>query len=107
MTDSILDQLRSLDREINATVCDDLGQLEVLIVERSKLCALLPKSPNKEESDLSILAAMQAATNTLKDRFEFLRNNASEDLVLLQRQEKLLNILAPMETAPSYVDYAA
>ena len=107
MTHSILNQLQQLDRQIAATPCEDLGQLEVLIAERSQCCASLQKRPDKGERDLSMLAEMQAATNTLKDRFEFLRNHAAEDLALLQRQEKLLNVLAPNETAPSYLDYAA
>ena len=107
MDHSIFDQLQQLDRQIDATVCEDLGQLEALIAQRSKCCALLQRSTSIGEQDLASLAAMQAATNALKDRFEFLRNNASEDLELLQRQEKLLHVLAPMEAVPSYLDYAA
>ena len=54
-----------------------------------------------------MLSAMQEATNAIKERFEFSRNNAAEDMALLQRQEKLLNGLAPNETTPAYVDYEA
>lgn len=107
MTHSILGQLEQLDLQIHATSCEDLARLEVLIAERSKCCALLQEGPNTREEDLAILSAMQEATNAIKERFEFLRNNAAEDMALLQRQEKLLNGLGPTETTPTYVDYAA
>ena len=107
MTHSILSQLQQLDLQIHNTFCEDLGRLEVLMTERSKCCALLQKVSNKGVEDLAMLAAMKEATNAIKERFEFLRNNAAEDLALLQRQEKLLNVLGPVETTPAYVDYAA
>ncbi len=107
MIHSILDQLQQLDRQIDTTPCEDLGQLEVLIAERSKCCVLLQKVSNKGEEDLAILSVMDEATIAIKKRFEFLRSNAAEDLALLQRQEKLLNVLGPVEPTPAYVDYAA
>ena len=107
MIHSILDQLQQLDRQIDATLCEDLEQLEVLIAERSKCCVLLQKVSNQGEKDLAMLSVMQEATNAFKERFEFLRSNAGEDLALLQRQEKLLSVLGPVEPTPAYVDYAA
>ncbi len=106
MSHSILDQLEQLDLQIHETSCENLERLEVLMEERSKCCALLQEVSDKGEEYIAMLSAMTESTNAMKGRFEFLRNNAAEDLALLRRQEKLLNVLGPVEPTPAYVDYA-
>jgi hypothetical protein len=106
--DSILETLETLDRQIDSTSGEDLEHLEKLMEERAQACSDLRQHlRGAGENHLERISGLIASTDALKDRFTFLRVNAGEDLVLLQKQDQLLNLLAPESYDPAYMDYSA
>ena len=107
MIDSALQELETLDFQIGATSAEDLQQLGNLFESRAQACVRLKlhfKEAGKQH--LERIAAVLGRTNSLRERFTFLRNNAAEDLTLLHKQEQLLNLLGPEDSDPAYVDYS-
>lgn len=106
MIDSALQELETLDFQIDATSAEDLQQLGNLFESRAKACAVLKHSKEAGKQHLEKISAVLDRTNSLRERFTFLRNNAAEDLTLLHKQEQLLNLLGPEDSDPAYVDYS-
>lgn len=106
MIDAALQELETLDTQIDATSAEDLHQLGNLFESRAQACAVLKHSKEVGKQHLERIAAVLDRTNHLRERFTFLRHNAAEDLTLLHKQEQLLNLLGPEDRDPAYVDYS-
>ena len=105
---SILEEIEALDLRIVAAAEEDVESLAAWVEQRGRASDLLLESMRDAgESELARVATLLANTAQIKRQITSQRDQAAEDLDLLERQDQLLHLLQPVTVRPCYMDISA